>query len=121
VRPTLVVQLAGLVDLLETHRRDLGNGAVPAALGGTPEQLPQRYAAASPIERVPIGVPQLVVIGRSDSPDLREMSRRYVRAAAAGGDEVELIEDDGDHFTVIDPGSRIWQRTVEAATAVLDR
>lgn len=121
VRPTLVVQLAGLVDLLETHRRDLGNGAVPAALGGTPEQLPQRYAAASPIERVPIGVPQLVVIGRSDSPDLREMSGRYVRAAAAGGDEVELIEDDGDHFTVIDPGSRIWQRTVEAATAVLDR
>lgn len=120
VRPALVAQLAGLVDLVQTHRRDLGNGAVPAALGGTPAELPDVYAAASPIERVPIGVRQLVVIGRSDSPDLREMSRRYVRAAGAAGDEVELIEDDGDHFTVIDPGSRIWQRAIETAVARLD-
>ncbi len=78
----LVVQLAGLVDLVGTHRRDIGNGAVVTALGGTPEERPQAYAQASPLERVPVGVPQAVVIGRSESPDLREMSRRYVRAAA---------------------------------------
>jgi acetyl esterase/lipase len=120
-RPALVVQLAGLVDLLETHRRDLGNGAVPTALGGTPDEIPDVYAQASPLQRVPLGVPQLVVVGRSDSPDLREMSRRYVATAEASGDEVELIEDDGDHFTVIDPTSRIWGRTVEAIAAAVSR
>lgn len=119
VHPALVVQLAGLVDLIETHRRDLGNGAVPSALGGTPEQLPDVYAQASPMLRVPAGVRQLVVVGRSDSPDLREMSRRYVAAAGAGGDSVELLEEDGDHFTVIDPASAIWAATAEAIAATL--
>ena len=113
------MQLAGLVDLLETHRRDLGNGAVPTELGGTPDEVPDVYAQASPMQRVPIGVQQLVVVGRSDSPDLREMSRRYVAAADAAGDAVELIEDDGDHFTVIDPGSTIWARTVESIRSTL--
>lgn len=119
VRPSLVVQLAGLVDLVETHRRDLGNGAVPAALGGTPDEIPEAYAQASPMLRLPVGARQLVVVGVSDSPDLREMSRRYVRAAAGSGDTVELIEDDGDHFTVIDPGTRIWQRTAAVITEAL--
>ncbi len=110
----LVVQLAGLVDLVGTHRRDIGNGAVEQALGGTPGDLPQVYARASPLEAIPSGVRQVVVVGRSDSPDLREMSRRYVRAARSADDDVELIEDDGDHFSVIDPGSVIWQRAAEA-------
>lgn len=119
VRPSLLVQLAGLVDLMQTHSRDLGNGAVPAALGGDPAEVPEVYAQASPILRLPIRIPQLVVIGRSDSPDLREMSRRYVAAAGAAGDRVDLIEGDGDHFTVIDPGSLLWQRTVKAIIAEL--
>lgn len=119
LRPRLVVQLAGLVDLVETDRRDIGNGAVPTALGGAAVDLPEVYAAASPLLRVPVGVRQLVVIGRRDGADLREMSRRYVRAAVNAGDEVELIEDDGDHFTVIDPASRIWRRTAEAMAKVL--
>ena len=79
--PRLVVQLAGLVDLVETHRRDLGNGAVPLALGGTPQEIPEVYAQASPILRGVVPVDQVVVIGSDDSTDLREMSRRYVRAA----------------------------------------
>jgi acetyl esterase/lipase len=115
----LVVQLAGLVDLVGTHRRDIGNGAVVTALGGTPEERPQVYAQASPLERLPVGVPQAVVVGRAESPDLREMSRRYVRAARAAGDDVTFVEDDGDHFTVIDPASGIWQRTAARLTEAL--
>jgi acetyl esterase/lipase len=113
-RPALVVQLAGLVDLEGTHRRDLGNGAVPAALGGTPEEVPDAYEHASPLSLLPVGASQLVVVGRSDSPDLREMSRRYVTASAAAGDDISLVEEDGDHFTVIEPTSRLWARTAEA-------
>ena len=108
--PPMVVQLAGLVDLVETHRRDLGNGAVPLALGGTPQEIPEVYARASPILRGVVPVDQLVVIGSDDSTDLREMSRRYVRAA---GERARLLEEAGDHFAVIDPRSRIWQRTAD--------
>jgi acetyl esterase/lipase len=116
-RPRLVVQLAGLVDLVETHRRDLGNGAVPSALGGTPDEVPSAYDSASPMSHPGVGGDQLVVVGRSDSPDLREMSRRYVRAAQASGDTASLLEDEGDHFTVIDPASGLWHR---AAAAIQD-
>ncbi|WP_051265470.1 alpha/beta hydrolase [Nakamurella lactea] len=119
VRPRLVVQLAGLVDLVETHRRDLGNGAVPTALGGTPQDLPAAYAAASPLSRAPIGVRQLVVVGRDDGADLREMSRRYVRAGRSAGDQVELLEDKGNHFTVIDPASPIWKQTADTIAVAL--
>jgi acetyl esterase/lipase len=119
LRIGLVVQLAGLVDLVGTHRRDIGNGAVPLALGGTPEQVPDVYASASPLEGVPSGVTQLVVVGTSDSVDLLEMSRRYVRAARAANDDVELLEDDGDLFAVIDPASAIWQRTAKVLSDTL--
>lgn len=112
--PRLVVQLAGLVDLVETHHRDLGNGAVPSALGGTPEDVPATYDEASPMSRPAVGSKQLVVVGRSDSPDLREMSRRYVAVAQAAGESATLLEGEGDHFTVIDPSSWLWTRTATA-------
>lgn len=115
----LVVQLAGLVDLVGTDQRGIGNGAVALALGGTPEQLPGVYTRASPLERLPSGVPQLVVIGRSDSVDLLEMSRRYVRTARVQGDDVTLLEGDGDHFSVINPASGIWEQTATALTDAL--
>jgi hypothetical protein len=54
-----------------------------------------------------------VVVGLNESPDLREMSRRFVRAARDAGDDVRLVEDTGDHFSVIDPASSIWQQTAE--------
>ena len=111
--PRLVVSLAGLV---QTHRRDIGNGAVPTALGGTPEDIPEVYAAACPLLRRPTELDQLVVVGRQDGPDLQEMSRRYVRAV---GPRATLLEEDGDHFSVIDPGYTIWRQTADAIARAL--
>lgn len=73
------------------------------------------------MSRLPLGTRQVVVVGRSDSPDLQEMNRRDVRAATDGGDDVDLIEDDGDHFTVIDPGSDIWVRAADEIVRRLSR
>jgi hypothetical protein len=42
------------------------------------------------------------------------MSRRYVTASAAAGDDATLVEDDGDDFSVIDPTRPLWARTAEA-------
>lgn len=112
----LAVSLAGVLDLAEGHRRGMGIGAVAAALGGTPEQLPEVYAAADPYARLPLGVPQLLVQGRDDDLDLIEINRRYAAAARAAGDPVRHLEQPGDHFAVIDPGSEIWRAARSAMT-----
>jgi hypothetical protein len=36
------------------------------------------------------------------------MSRAHVAAAHAAGDPAELLEIDGDHFTVIDSAAPVW-------------
>ncbi|MFI6820079.1 alpha/beta hydrolase [Micromonospora sp. NPDC050187] len=113
----LVVSLAGVLDLVEGDRRDIGSGAVPAALGGRHTDLPGVYAGADPMSRLPIGVPQLVVQGRGDDLDLIDFNRRYVATARAVGDDVIHLEQPGDHFSVIDPGSHVWR----AAAAEMDR
>lgn len=112
-RMALAVSLAGVLDLAEAERRWLGNGAVAAALGGTAADLPGVYAAADPLARLPLGVPQLVVQGRDDDLDLVDISRRYARAARAAGDDVTYLEQPGDHFAVIDPTSAIWRATAD--------
>lgn len=113
VNVVLVVSLAGLVDLEATYTRDLGDGAVSRALGGTPQDDEALYHASSPIARLPIGVPQLVVQGTDDDVNLLEMNRRYVSAARAAGDTVDVIEDSVNHFAVIDPRTDTWEKVAE--------
>ncbi|OKI63386.1 alpha/beta hydrolase [Micromonospora sp. CB01531] len=115
----LLVSLAGILDLEEGTRRRIGDGAVSAALGGGLSDVPEVYAAADPMRRLPVGVPQVVVQGRQDGPDLVDMSRRYVRAAMEAGDKVELLEPPGNHFDVIDPGSVAWAQTMAAVERML--
>ncbi|GLW10957.1 hypothetical protein Misp01_60850 [Microtetraspora sp. NBRC 13810] len=107
---TLAVSLAGVFDLAEQDRRHYGNGAVRDALGGGHAELPGLYAAADPLARLPLGVPQVVVQGADDEPDLVDAGRRYARAA---GREAVYLEGPGDHFDVIDPASHLWLDTAE--------
>mgnify|MGYP003042504099 CR=1 FL=1 len=117
-RVTLAVSLAGVLDLVEGDRRHLSSGAVASALGGSAADLPAVYGRSSPLERLPLGVPQLVAQGDGDDLDLIDLSRRYARAAQEAGDEVTYLEMSGDHFDIIDPASPIWRAI---AGAVADR
>jgi len=119
VRVRVVVSLAGVLDLAEGDRREIGTGAVTAALAGGVADRPERYAAADPLARVPIGVRQLIVQGQQDDLDLIDFNRRYVAAARAAGDEVTYLEAPGDHFAVIDPAAPIWQQTVARMETLL--
>jgi acetyl esterase/lipase len=121
VRPAVVVSLAGVLDLHEAERRNLGDGAVPAALGATAAARPKLYAASSPLHRVPLGIPQIIVTARDDHPDLNDLNIRYAAAARAAGEDVTVIEGDGDHFTLIDPGSRLWADTCRQLLAAAGR
>ncbi|MFY1632728.1 alpha/beta hydrolase [Solwaraspora sp. WMMB335] len=112
VRVALAVSLAGVLDLVEGQRRQVGTGAVAAALGGTPTEIGQVYAASDPMARLPVGVPQLIVQGAGDDLDLIDFNRRYVAAARAAGEDPGWLEQPGDHFSVIDPAAPIWKATV---------
>ncbi len=108
------VSLAGVVDLHEAYRQDLGDGAMRELMGGGPDEYPARYAAASPAALLPLGVPQALVHGTADDRVPYALSRDYHALAIARGDDTRLIMlPDADHFTLVTPD------TPESAT-VLD-
>lgn len=112
---TTVVALAPLADLTAADAAHLSDDATSLLLGGTAEEIPHRYAEASPIARVPIHSRLIVVHGNHDKNVPIEQSLAFVRAAEAAGDDVTfLLDPDIDHFDVIDPDHAIWTTIVEA-------
>jgi acetyl esterase/lipase len=106
---TAAVGQAAVTDLAQAARLDLSGGVVAELLGGSPETAPERYAAASPIERLPAGVPVLLVHGARDDTVPVSLSRDYRRAAAAAGDACDLVVGERDgHFEHLDPASAAW-------------
>ena len=93
--------------------------AAHALMGGSPADVPDRYAQADPIQLVPLGIPAVVVHGADDMTIPVERSREYVQAArAAGDDELELIEPrPGGHRSHIDPRSPAWRAATEWLSA----
>jgi acetyl esterase/lipase len=103
------VSQAGMPDLRAADRDGLGDGAATAFMGGHADDMPDRYADASPIERLPLGVPQLLVHGDADDVVPPSQSSAYAEAARAAGDEVELVLRPGeDHFVHMDPAGGAW-------------
>jgi acetyl esterase/lipase len=110
IRLSGAVAQAGLSDVREVARLGLSRRAAERFLGGPPGRLPQRYDIASPIERLPLRVPQLLVHGQADDIVPIDLSRRYARRAAEGGDPCELVELEGvGHMDHLDPESTAWR------------
>jgi acetyl esterase/lipase len=106
-----VVAQAAVCDLAAAGER------AHALMGGTPSEVPERYASADPMRLIPLGVPVLLVHGADDQtvPALR--SRRYAEAARAAGDAAELFEPSpGGHRAHLDPRSQAWQAAAEWVT-----
>jgi acetyl esterase/lipase len=111
-----VVSLAGVLDLAHGQATDVGGGAIGAFLGGTPEQVPDAYAAADPV-RLPPGIPVVLVHARDDEEVPFELSERY--AAAHLGPNVRLVAiPDGGHYGLIDPEHPAFAQSL-AAVALL--
>ena len=100
-----VVPLAAVSDLRRAWALQLSNGVVRQLLGGTPEQVPQRYATTSPYELLPISVAQRLIHGTADNIVPFDMSERFARKSL----NAKLIPLKGaGHFVLIDPRSREW-------------
>jgi acetyl esterase/lipase len=106
VRPLAVAGLAPIADLRKLAALAAGSGAVAELLGGSPEAFPARYAAASPVERLPLGLPQLVLHGGMDEALPIDLSRDYVAAARNRGDDVRFLElPRAGHMDFVDASS----------------
>ena len=113
-----VVALAAVSDLRESAERVGPDGAVARLLGGMPDDVPDRYAEASPRERLPLDVRQFLVHGDADLSVPYAQSVSYVEAAAG---EAELVTLAGaGHFEPIDPQARDFPATVKAIRSLLE-
>jgi acetyl esterase/lipase len=99
-----VVALAPVADLRAAWELKLSNSVVEEFLGGSPGRVPERYRISSPMEMLPLGARQRVIHGDRDDVVPPAISRAYVSAARASGDDCLLIEPNGaGHFELIDP------------------
>jgi acetyl esterase/lipase len=120
LRPAGVVSLAGITDL-RAYAQGTGdcNASVHPLLGGPPSGVPGRYAAASPVERVPLGVAVRLVHGDRDPiVPLAQPRALLERMRAAGEDAALAVVEGTGHFDVIAPRSRAWPAVVDAARAL---
>jgi acetyl esterase/lipase len=99
VAVTGVVSQAGVLDLERARDLQLSNGVVERFLKG------HASGVASPIERLPLGVPALLTHGGRDDIVPVEISERFARASGAS----LIVEPDEDHFGHLDPENPLWQ------------
>ena len=99
---TGVVAQAGVLDLRLAWELRLSDGVVERFLGGLDDE---RFATASPRERLPIAARMLLTHGGEDDTVPVRMSEEFQRASGA-----ELFVDRrAGHFEHLDPGHALWQ------------
>ena len=111
-----LVSQAGVLDLGTAARERIGGDAVPDLMGGGPDDRPVEYALASPVARLPLGVPSVCVHGTADDVVPLRQSAAFVAASRAAGDVSELRAVTGDHVAPVTVGTPAWT----ACTGALD-
>ncbi|TWS19101.1 alpha/beta fold hydrolase [Tsukamurella asaccharolytica] len=106
VTPRAFVSLAGVLDMRTSSRL---NDHVRMALGGMPDQVPDRYALANPIQRIDPRMPSVAIHGSEDSVVPLGESADFVAAARAVGAPSLLVELDGaSHGAPVNVRSPYW-------------
>jgi acetyl esterase/lipase len=110
-----VLALAPAADLEGLHTAGVCGNVIDGLMGGSPEAVPDRYAAASPMQLAPIGVPQTLVVGAHDS-SWGPGGQVYLESArGAGDDSVVLMEaPESGHFEMIVPSTSSWWVVTQA-------
>lgn len=111
-RPTRVVSLAGPLDM--RYAAAHGDDRIVRVLGGTPDEVPDRYAAVDPIQNIDPKIPVMAVHGTADTVVSPENSKRYVAEVKKQGGTGKLFLFDGeDHNSLIVPSSRAYPKILD--------
>ena len=111
-----VIGLAAIADL-RRYAEGSGycNASVPLLLGGGPGEVADRYALASPSERLPLGVPVRLVHGTGDKIVPIEQSREFATRAASRGDDAKFLPVEGaGHFDPIATSAPAWSTVLKS-------
>jgi len=123
LRITGAVSLAGpgnLQSLLPTQKQVCGDVPITKLIGGSPNELPQRYHDASPVELLPLGVQQILITGSQDRAVPPTHGKEYQEQARKSGDKAEMIViDNAGHFEVIAPSSAAWPIVERAVLSLI--
>ena len=117
-----VLGLAPAPDLEGLHTAGVCNNVIDKLIGGSPVSHPDRYAAASPMQLSPIGVPQQLVIGALDRMWM-PIGRAYIaRAATIGDTQVEVVDaPESGHFEMLAPDTTTWPLVINALKRLIAR
>ena len=97
------------------------SGVITSLLGGTPAAVPERYAQASAITLLPLGIPQVLVVGSHENFVPLPVVDAYVKAATTAGDHVRRILIPGaGHFEIASPLSFTWPQIKSAIGSLID-
>jgi pimeloyl-ACP methyl ester carboxylesterase len=102
---TAVVSQAGVLDVRRAWELGLSDDVAREFLRGDVS----RCAVASPIERLPLGVPALLVHGAQDDTVPLEISERFARESGAS----LVVEPEEGHFGHLDPSNPMWQAVIK--------
>jgi hypothetical protein len=113
------VSLDGPADLKATialQQPVCGSPVITNLMGGSPEERADRYRDGSPIERLPLGVPQVFYTGQM----FNAHAAPYGAAAKQAGDNVEIRPaPKAGHFVFVDPLSDTWPEVLKSVRRLL--
>lgn len=119
-----VLNLAGPVDVsanIPGYQALCRDSVITSLLGGTPGDVPERYAQASAMKLLPLGIPQVLIWGTHEDFVPRPLVETYAHAAARAGDSVRLLVIPGvGHFETASPRASTWAEVQSAIRALLD-
>jgi len=99
-----------LAPLRDTDNEVCGGDVIDTLMGGSPEEVPDNYAAGSPIRMLPVAVPLRLLTGADDPAVPPLFADAFAAAAAAAGHDVTAVTLEGaSHFEAIVPGTDVWR------------
>jgi len=119
-----VLALAPAPDLEALQHAAVCGGVMDGLMGGSPEAVPERYDAASPMRLPPVDVPQRIVVGAHDrawAPGGHAYFRRASTndGATSDGARIVLTEaPESGHFEMIVPTTSTWPLVLQELEAL---